>query len=346
MLKEFRDFLLRGNIVELAVAFVMGVAFAAARQLARGQPRDADHRDDHRQARLQQPHVHDQRRRVPLRRVHHRRDPVRRDRGGGVLLRGQADERDHVARPEAGRGGDLRRRAPPPGAARRAPGARIGWTARGASDCPPRRTSADRFCEALAACRGPGRQRPHGLQGPEHARDECLARARVVADRERLAGAAEDHLLVRDEAGEPDRVDRDLAAHPLRRSPSRCPTAHRASCRRGARRSPPAGASGPPPPRNASSAPPRPRSSARRSTERPPRAPRDRARPRRTRSCPRRTGTPAARQAAAFARTASGRVKSTARHNRQALRHDRRRPRARRARGRERARAPTFPPVP
>jgi large conductance mechanosensitive channel len=27
MLREFRDFLLRGNIVELAVAFVMGVAF-------------------------------------------------------------------------------------------------------------------------------------------------------------------------------------------------------------------------------------------------------------------------------------------------------------------------------
>jgi large conductance mechanosensitive channel len=29
MVKEFRDFLLRGNIVELAVAFVMGIAFAA-----------------------------------------------------------------------------------------------------------------------------------------------------------------------------------------------------------------------------------------------------------------------------------------------------------------------------
>jgi large conductance mechanosensitive channel len=29
VLKAFRDFLLRGNIVELAVAFVMGVAFAA-----------------------------------------------------------------------------------------------------------------------------------------------------------------------------------------------------------------------------------------------------------------------------------------------------------------------------
>jgi large conductance mechanosensitive channel len=29
MVKEFRDFLLRGNILELAVAFVMGLAFAA-----------------------------------------------------------------------------------------------------------------------------------------------------------------------------------------------------------------------------------------------------------------------------------------------------------------------------
>jgi large conductance mechanosensitive channel len=29
VIKEFRDFLLRGNIIELAVAFVMGVAFGA-----------------------------------------------------------------------------------------------------------------------------------------------------------------------------------------------------------------------------------------------------------------------------------------------------------------------------
>jgi large conductance mechanosensitive channel len=29
VLKEFKDFLFRGNIIELAVAFVMGVAFAA-----------------------------------------------------------------------------------------------------------------------------------------------------------------------------------------------------------------------------------------------------------------------------------------------------------------------------
>ena len=29
MLKEFKDFLLKGNLIELAVAFVLGVAFAA-----------------------------------------------------------------------------------------------------------------------------------------------------------------------------------------------------------------------------------------------------------------------------------------------------------------------------
>jgi large conductance mechanosensitive channel len=29
MIKDFRDFLMRGNLVELAVAFVMGLAFAA-----------------------------------------------------------------------------------------------------------------------------------------------------------------------------------------------------------------------------------------------------------------------------------------------------------------------------
>jgi large conductance mechanosensitive channel len=29
VIQEFRDFLFRGNIIELAVAFVMGVAFAA-----------------------------------------------------------------------------------------------------------------------------------------------------------------------------------------------------------------------------------------------------------------------------------------------------------------------------
>jgi hypothetical protein len=36
MIKEFKDFLFRGNIIELAVAFVMGLAFAAV--VKRGAP--------------------------------------------------------------------------------------------------------------------------------------------------------------------------------------------------------------------------------------------------------------------------------------------------------------------
>ena len=32
MLKEFKDFLMKGNIVDLAVAFVMGLAFGARRR--------------------------------------------------------------------------------------------------------------------------------------------------------------------------------------------------------------------------------------------------------------------------------------------------------------------------
>ena len=42
--------------------------------------------------------------------------------------------------------------------------------------------------------------------------DERLARGRVVADRERLAAPAEDHLLVGDEARAAGRVDRHVAA--------------------------------------------------------------------------------------------------------------------------------------
>ena len=41
---------------------------------------------------------------------------------------------------------------------------------------------------------------------------ERLARGRVVADRQQLSLAAEDHLLVRDEAGQPDGVDDRVAA--------------------------------------------------------------------------------------------------------------------------------------
>ena len=55
----------------------------------------------------------------------------------------------------------------------------------------------------------------------EHARDERLARGRVVADRERLAGRAEDDLLVGHETGKADGVDRRVAADPRGRG-ERC----------------------------------------------------------------------------------------------------------------------------
>ena len=56
ILSEFKAFLLRGNVVDLAVAVVVGTAFTRARDGAGGGPRDADHRRDLRQARLLGPH--------------------------------------------------------------------------------------------------------------------------------------------------------------------------------------------------------------------------------------------------------------------------------------------------
>ena len=76
--------------------------------------------------------------------------------------------------------------------------------------------------------------------------------------------AAEQHLLVRDEPGQPHRVDRRLAADAARRSPSPCPTARPSSPRRAARRSRRAAGAAPPRRRSASSARRRSRSSARR----------------------------------------------------------------------------------
>ena len=94
MLKEFKDFLMRGNIVELAVAFVMGVAFGALVNslvdnlvmpivaMIIGKPDFSDLTFTINDAVFR------------LRRVHHRRDHVRRNRGGDLLLRRQAGRRD------------------------------------------------------------------------------------------------------------------------------------------------------------------------------------------------------------------------------------------------------------
>ena len=85
-----------------------------------------------------------------------------------------------------------------------------------------------------------------------------------MADRQRLARPAEDHLPVRDEPGEPHGVDRRAPAAAAPPSPSPSPRARRASGRGGARRSRPAAAPSPPRPRSASSAPHRARSWVRR----------------------------------------------------------------------------------
>jgi hypothetical protein len=103
--KEFRTFLLRGNLVELAVAFVIGVAFdalVAALVTDLITPLIAANL---REARLLLAQLHDQREPLPLRRLRQRADHLPVDRGGGVLLRRQAVQRaDGAARDRAGGG--------------------------------------------------------------------------------------------------------------------------------------------------------------------------------------------------------------------------------------------------
>jgi hypothetical protein len=119
MIKEFRDFLFRGNIVELAVAFVMGLAFAALINslvnnlltpviaMIIGKPNFNDLTFTINDAVF------------PLRRLPDRPDPVRRHRRGRLLLHRQAGERSAGAVRFAGRRGHAGRGAPAPGAARR-----------------------------------------------------------------------------------------------------------------------------------------------------------------------------------------------------------------------------------
>ena len=161
-----------------------------------------------------------------------------------------------------------------------------------------------------------------------------------MTDRERLAPAAEDDLLVRDEARQPDRVDRRVACPSARPSPSRCPTARPASPRSGARRSPRVERPSRPPRRTASSGRRPARSSARGSTGRLPRAQRRSTASTSKPVVPITTGTPAARHASTFGidrvgpREVDGRIAA-----RRAPAHARRRPRARPRRAPARARS-------
>jgi large conductance mechanosensitive channel protein len=99
MLKEFRDFLFRGNIIELAVAFVMGLAFAAVVNSLVNNLLMPVIAMIIGKAGFPGPDVHRQRFGFSLRLVHHGRHPVRGDRSGGVLLRRKAGQR--VADPDA-----------------------------------------------------------------------------------------------------------------------------------------------------------------------------------------------------------------------------------------------------
>src|SRR5262249_23420813 len=56
--------------------------------------------------------------------------------------------------------------------------------------------------EVLKADRDAGRQLLELREREQHSGDERVARGRVVADRQRLAGSAEDHLLVGNKAGQ------------------------------------------------------------------------------------------------------------------------------------------------
>jgi Large-conductance mechanosensitive channel, MscL len=93
LLRDFRTFLLRGNLVDTAVGIVIGIAFAAlvgalVKDLVT--PVIAAIR---RQARLLGALVHDPREPLPLRRLPECGDRVRLDRSGRVLLRREAGQR-------------------------------------------------------------------------------------------------------------------------------------------------------------------------------------------------------------------------------------------------------------
>ena len=155
MLREFKDFLMKGNIVDLAVAFVMGVAFAAVVNsfvndlimpiiaMIFGKPSFNDLTFT----------INDAVFRYGA--FITAADHLRLDRSRRLLLRRQADGCDQGAHGEAGGGDGLRRGAAPPGAARSAAGAAVSQTEDDAR--LQQRFEADR--QARAAGPGAGRAR-------------------------------------------------------------------------------------------------------------------------------------------------------------------------------------------
>ena len=125
-MKDFREFLLRGNLVDMAVGIVIGIAFAAVvtalvADLVTPLIAAIGGKPDFSSSQL-----HDQQEPLPLRRLHQRADHVRRDRRGHLLPRrearqradgaaqdGASGRRDHegvpaLPEPDPGRGAALR----------------------------------------------------------------------------------------------------------------------------------------------------------------------------------------------------------------------------------------------
>ena len=144
--------------------------------------------------------------------------PDRADRVDHVPRREpSAGRRLRVARRAAAQSGALPRDLGPPGAvdgaARAAAGEqlRVGGQHDGVDLL--RRQVADRELDHRSASSpnvSPGGKPAHAVEREQNAGHERLAGGRVVADRERLARAAQDDLLVRDEPRQAHRVDRDV----------------------------------------------------------------------------------------------------------------------------------------
>ena len=92
-MKDFKEFLLRGNLVDMAVGIVIGLAFAAVvtalvADLVTPLIAAIGGNPD-----FSTPQLHDQQEPLPLRRLHQRADHVRRDRGRHLLPRREAGQR-------------------------------------------------------------------------------------------------------------------------------------------------------------------------------------------------------------------------------------------------------------
>ena len=92
VIEEFKEFILRGNVVDLAVAVVIGAAFGAVVDALVKDISYSPHRRNRRQAQLLESHLYDPQEQVPLRRPRQRHRRFLDDFRSGLLLRGQTGQ--------------------------------------------------------------------------------------------------------------------------------------------------------------------------------------------------------------------------------------------------------------